>query len=343
MKKFILVIGGAGYIGSHMVRALLDADYQPVIFDNLSTGHRKMIPEEAVFIQGDLKNAADVASAFESFDFSAVLHFAASSIVAESVQEPLKYYRNNVAAFLNLLESMSICGVKNLIFSSTAAVYGNALSTPIREEATVRPLNPYGWSKWMMEKMLEDVSGVSPVSYVIFRYFNAAGAHDSGELGEQHTPETHLIPNLLAAAAGSQSRFTLFGDQYPTRDGTCVRDYVHVEDLCQAHLLALRYLEQGGSSEIFNLGSELGFSVKEVLLMAEQVTGRKIQTDIAARRPGDPAELIADSRKAGRILGWRTTKNLEEIIRSAYQWHTPAGPIESYKIANGLHSGAQHA
>ena len=307
-----------------MVRALLNTQYQPVVFDNLSTGHRPMVPEGIPFVEGDLQNPDDVRKVFQQFHFSAVTHFAVSSIVPESVREPLKYYRNNVSAFLNLLEHMTDRNVRNLVFSSTAAVYGEPGEIPIREDFSPRPLNPYGQSKRMMELILADVSLASHLSYVIFRYFNAAGAHPSGEIGERHNPETHLIPNLLAAAAGDKTKFTIFGDNYPTRDGTCVRDYIHVEDLCQAHLQALRHLEQRGTNEIFNLGSEKGYSVREVISAVEQVTGRKIPVRIAGRRLGDPAELIADSQKAKRVLGWKANENLETIIRSAYKGYQRA-------------------
>ena len=321
LKPSILVIGGAGYLGSHMVRALQNAQYQPVVFDNLSTGHRALVPEGVPFVKGDLQNPEDVRKVFKEFRLSAAMHFAASSIVPESVREPLKYYRNNTGAFLNLLEEMIARDVRKLIFSSTAAVYGEPVEVPIKEDAVPKPLNPYGQSKWMMEQILADVFSAHRLSYVVFRYFNAAGAHASGDTGERHYPETHLIPNLLAAAAGERRQFMVFGDNYPTRDGTCVRDYVHVEDLCQAHLQALRYLEQGGASDVFNLGSEQGYSVKEVIAAAEQVTGRKIPLKIADRRPGDPATLIADSQKAKRVLGWKANENLETILRSAYEWY----------------------
>lgn len=307
-----------------MVRALLNTQYQPVVFDNLSTGHRHMVPEGIPFIEGDLQNPEDVEKVFEQFHFSGVTHFAASSIVPESVREPIKYYRNNVSAFLNLLEQMIQGNVHKLVFSSTAAVYGEPAETPIREDFSPRPLNPYGQSKRMMEQILADVSLTCQLSYVIFRYFNAAGAHPSGEIGERHHPETHLIPNILAAAHGDKARFTIFGADYPTPDGTCVRDYIHVEDLCQAHLQALQHLEQGGASEIFNLGSEKGYSVREVISAVEKVTEKKISVKIAGRRSGDPSELIADSQKAQRVLGWKAKENLETIIRSANEWYQRA-------------------
>jgi len=323
MQKLILVIGGAGYIGSAMVRTLLEAEYQPVVFDNLSTGHRHMVPSEAIFVEGDLQNPDDVEKAFKKYRFSGVMHFAASSIVPESVKNPLKYYRNNTAAFLNLLDQIVLRHIPHLIFSSTAAVYGEAAVMPISERAPVLPLNPYGSSKLMMERILEDTAHICPLSYVVFRYFNAAGAHHCGDIGESHDPETHLIPNIIAAVTDKKT-FTLCGDDYSTRDGTCVRDYIHVEDLCRGHLMALQYLEQGGKSETFNLGSEKGFSVKEVVKAVERVTQAGVNLKVGPRRPGDPAKLIADSQKAKKILGWQPRKDLLSIIQSACAWHQNA-------------------
>lgn len=321
MKRIVLVAGGAGYIGSHMVRALLEAGYYPVVFDNLSTGHAEMIAGGAMFFRGDLRDREDVESVFRNFSFHAVMHFAASSVVPESVREPLRYYQNNTGAFLNLLEVMQSRGVNKLIFSSTAAVYGQPSVNVISEDCPAQPINPYGSSKRMMEQIARDQSFGRDFSCVIFRYFNAAGAHEDGTLGECHSPETHLIPNLLSAVLEQNKEFTLFGTDYPTPDGTCVRDYVHVQDLCRAHLLGLRYLENGGKNEIFNLGSQKGYSVQEVLRAVEKVSGRKVPVKIAERRAGDPPQLIADSGKAEKILGWRTEENLESIVRSAYQWH----------------------
>lgn len=304
-----------------MVRVLRKAGYRPVVFDNLSTGRKDAVPEGVPLVVGDLQNPAQVKGVFKKFGFSAVLHFAASSIVPESVSNPLKYYRNNVAAFLVLLGQMEAAGVKRLIFSSTAAVYGQPAQSPIREDFPLQPLNPYGRSKAMMEQITGDYSRSHEFSYAVFRYFNAAGADASGETGEAHEPETHLIPNLLAAAEGDTKEFTLFGSDYPTPDGTCVRDYVHVEDLCRAHLLGLRYLENGGANEIFNLGSQCGYSVAEVLRAAERITGKGVPVKWADRRPGDPPQLIADSQKAGRVLGWKAEQDLETILRSAHQWY----------------------
>lgn len=319
MKSHILVIGGAGYIGSHMVRLLLEQEYQPVVFDNLSTGHWHMVPREVLFIRGDLQNSKDIEDALSQFPFKAVMHFAASSIVSESVREPLHYYRNNVISFIHLLEAMTIKKIPHLIFSSTAAVYGQPKINPISENSPCLPINPYGHSKAMMEQIAADSALSGAFSYAVFRYFNAAGAHACGKIGESHYPETHLIPNVLAAVSG-QRHLTLFGEDYPTRDGTCIRDYVHVDDLCRAHLLGLQRLENRGSSEIFNLGSEKGYSVKEIIQTVEKITGKKVAIQIGERRPGDPPELIADSGKAERILGWRAEKKLGEIIESSFQW-----------------------
>lgn len=314
------MIGGAGYIGSHMVRVLLDAQYQPVVFDNLSTGHRQLVPEGAVFVEGDLQSPADLASVLKDFQIKAAMHFAASSLVPESMKDPLKYYRNNVGAFLNLLEQMEAHQVRQLIFSSTAAVYGEPEKSPIREDFPLRPVNPYGQSKAMIEKILADVALTRPLAYAVFRYFNAAGAHEGGETGEWHREETHLIPNLLAAVR-EKKEFTIFGDDYPTPDGTCVRDYIHVQDLCRAHLLALQSLEGSAANETFNLGNGAGYSVKEVLRAVEKITGKEVRTKVCGRRPGDPPQLIADAQKAKRILGWEARENLEAILRSAYHWH----------------------
>lgn len=316
----VLVIGGAGYIGSHMVRSLLKEKHDAIIFDNLSTGYREFIPEGTPFIKGDLRNGADIQGAFERHTIDAVMHFAASSLVPESMSNPLKYYDNNVLACINLLKAMVENKVKKFIFSSTAAVYGEPENIPIKENDKTCPTNPYGMSKLMIENILKDVSRAHDVSYIALRYFNAAGAHPSGETGEKHIPETHLIPNILKAAKGEKSEVTIFGDDYQTPDGTCIRDFIHVQDLCRAHLLALKALKEGIKSDIFNLGSGSGYSVKEVVRTTERVTGRKINVKIAPRRPGDPARLVAGSERAQKTLGWRPELDLNEIIRSAWAW-----------------------
>ena len=316
----VLVIGGAGYIGSHMVRSLLKEKHDAIVFDNLSTGYREFIPEGAPFIKGDLRNGADIRGVFERHTIDAVMHFAASSLVPESMSNPLKYYDNNVLACINLLKAMVENKVKKFIFSSTAAVYGEPENIPIKENDKTSPTNPYGMSKLMIENILKDASRVHDVSYIALRYFNAAGAHPSGETGEKHIPETHLIPNILKAAKGEKSEVTIFGDDYQTPDGTCIRDFIHVQDLCRAHLLALKALKEGMKSDVFNLGSGSGYSVKEVVRTTEGVTGRKINVKIAPRRPGDPARLVAGAERAQKVLGWRPELDLNEIIQSAWAW-----------------------
>lgn len=322
MNENILVIGGAGYIGSHMVRALLGEKHNPIVFDNLSTGHKEFVPEGAIFIQGDLRNIQDVNKALERYSVSvdAVMHFAASSIVPESMCNPLKYYENNVSACINLLKVMVENKVKKFIFSSTAAVYGEPENVPIKEEDKTNPTNPYGKSKLMIENMLKDIAQAHDFSYISLRYFNAAGAHLSGKIGEMHDPETHLIPNILKVAKGVKDVLTIFGDKYPTPDGTCIRDYIHVQDLCKAHLLALEALNNGIKNEIFNLGNGDGFSVREVVNMAEKITGRQINVKVGPRRPGDPARLVASAERAKDVLGWNPNANLEEIVRTAWEW-----------------------
>ena len=332
MSGRILVVGGAGYIGSHMVRELLDAGYSPAVFDNLSTGHRDAVPAGAPFIQGDLAREQDILAALASFRAEAVLHFAASSLVGESIREPLKYYRNNVACCLNLLGAMEKSGVNRLVFSSTAAVYGEPARVPIREDDPTVPVNPYGESKLMIERILRDLSRSGRLAYVSLRYFNACGARPAAGVGERHEPETHLIPNVLRAASGRKEDLTVFGEDYPTPDGTCIRDYIHVQDLAEAHLLALEALRKGLPSDVFNLGNGGGYSVRQIIASAETVTGRKIRAVYGARRPGDPAVLVAGSEKARRVLGWRPRRGLEEILRSAWAWEQlvsegKAGPV----------------
>lgn len=320
MGPHILICGGAGYIGSHMVRLLLDKGFEVTVFDNLSTGHRQAVGA-ARLVEGDLLDAPALAACFRSHAVDAVLHFAARSQVGESVREPLPYYRNNVVGSLNLLAAMQTAGVGQIVFSSTAAVYGVPRETPITETTPLDPINPYGASKAMVERMLRDAALAQGLRAVSLRYFNAAGAHPSGEIGEAHEPETHVIPRLLQTAAG-ESEFRLFGSGYPTRDGTCVRDYVHVCDLAQAHLLALHYLQDHPGVHVFNLGNGQGFSVREVVAAAREVTGRKIAVQEAPARPGDPPTLVASSRAAQEQLGWRPEwADLKTIIASAWRWH----------------------
>ncbi len=318
--KFIAVIGGAGYIGAHMVRLLLKKKIPVVVFDNFSTGHRGAVPAGVPLLKGDLRRAADVRKLFERFSVQAVIHFAASSIVHESVENPLKYYENNVSSCVNLLKVMRAAGVGKFIFSSTAAVYGEPQQVPIREDDPTNPTNPYGQSKLIIERILRDSVKAYGLSAIALRYFNAAGASISAEIGERHDPETHLIPNVLKAASGEKKTLTVFGDDYPTPDGTCIRDYIHVEDLCEAHYLALKKMQQKGVWDVFNLGNGQGYSVKEILETACKITSVKIPYEVTARRPGDPARLIAGADKAKSILGWTPRLGLEEIISTAWAW-----------------------
>jgi UDP-glucose 4-epimerase len=325
----ILVTGGEGYIGSHCVIALLDAGYDVVIFDNESTGHAEtgealMKIEskgrlEAVY-KGDLLIRDDIDAAFEIYRIDAVVHFAAFSQVAESMSDPAKYYRNNVAGTMNLLDSMVAHDVKRIVFSSTAATYGEPDYTPIDEKHPQKPINPYGRTKLDIEYMMDDYDRAYGLKSVRLRYFNVAGADSQNRVGEVHVPETHLIPNILKSLRGDGKVFRMYGTDYPTRDGTCVRDYVNVEDLCDAHVLALHYLENGGSTDFFNLGTNEGSTVKEVFAECERVTGKKIPVTIEGRRPGDPAVLVADNAKAQRVLGWAPKRNLAHSIETAYKW-----------------------
>lgn len=326
MDKEILVIGGAGYIGSHMVRALLESRRRVAVFDDLSMGRRSLVPAGVPFIKGDLKKPADIRAAFRGRRIGAVMHFAASSLVGESVQDPLKYYENNVAAMGRLLTVMRERGVGKLVFSSTAAVFGEPRRVPIREDDPKDPTNPYGRSKLMIEQMLADVERAHGLRYMVLRYFNACGAHPSGRIGECHDPETHLIPNILKVLTGERKELKLFGDDFDTPDGTCVRDYVHVCDLADAHLRALRALEKGAASGVFNLGSGSGYSVLEIVRRTEKVTGLKVKVSRAPRRPGDPARLVASSARARRLLGWKPAYGLDEILSTAWNWERRRRP-----------------
>ena len=322
-SKRILVTGGAGYIGSHMARLLIDQGYRVSIIDNLSTGNRRLVHPKADFVRGDLLDPADVRRLFSSRRFDAVMHFAASIVVPESVAEPLKYYENNVGATVNLLNATLKKGVTRFIFSSTAATYGEPKRVPVLETDPTVPTSPYGQSKLMAEKVLKDLVAVQPqFRYVSLRYFNACGAHPSGDLGPMKEKETLLIPNVLRAIRrGPKHPLNIFGDDYPTRDGTCIRDYVHVSDLCSAHLLALKYLYRGGRSDLFNLGNGKGFSVKQVVHAAERVLGVRVPVKISPRRPGDPARIVAGTAKARRVLGWKPRLDLDQIIRTAWAWY----------------------
>ncbi|WP_080872665.1 UDP-glucose 4-epimerase GalE [Oceanobacillus timonensis] len=319
----ILVLGGAGYIGSHAVYQLVDQKEQVVVVDNLETGHKRAIHPEATFYQGDIRNINFLRSVFEKESIDSVIHFAANSLVGESMEKPLKYFDNNVYGTQVLLQVMVENDVKFIIFSSTAAIYGEAEAVPIKENMSTNPTNTYGETKLTMEKLMKWTEQAHGIKFVSLRYFNVAGARETTEIGEDHQPETHLIPIILQSALGQRETITIFGDDYDTPDGTCIRDYVHVEDLIQAHILALTYLKEGGKSDIFNLGSNQGFSVKEVIDTVRAVTGKEIPTRIGARRSGDPGALIASSEKAKQILGWNPTKtSIKKIIEDAWNWHS---------------------
>jgi|SRR6056297_4201562 len=319
-KKTILVVGGAGYIGSHQVKCLLENDYRVVIYDNLSTGFKKLILSDN-FIKGDLKDTKNLEETIDKFKPDAVMHFAAFTSVGESVKKPSKYYRNNLVNVINLLDVMVKNGVNNFIFSSSAAVYGVPENIPITEEETKNPINPYGRTKLMVERVLKDYEKAYGLKYTALRYFNAAGADEKGEIGEMHDPETHLIPIVLKTALGERDIIYIFGNDYDTRDGTCVRDYIHVNDLADAHLKALERLFAGGESISLNLGSGEGYSVKEIIDYSKKITGIDFKVDVTERREGDPPILVADSSRAEEILGWKREYTLEDIISTAWKWH----------------------
>lgn len=319
----ILIVGGAGYIGSHMVQHLLSSGHEVVVADNFSAGFRDALVAAGspVVAELDIADAAAVAVLFSAHRFDAVLHFASFIQVGESVAEPAKYYANNFAATLTLVEAMVQAGVQRFIFSSTAAVYGDPVYVPIDEAHPKAPINPYGRSKWMVEQMLEDFDRAYGLKSVCLRYFNAAGADPGGALGERHEPETHLIPLVLQAAAGRRQAITVFGRDYDTPDGTCIRDYIHVSDLVDAHALALDYLQRGGASTAFNLGNGNGFSVQEVIDTARRVTGRAIDVVDAPRRAGDPPRLVADACRARAVLGWQPRfADVDTIVAHAWAW-----------------------
>ncbi|MFC3551489.1 UDP-glucose 4-epimerase GalE [Lysobacter cavernae] len=317
----ILVCGGAGYIGSHMVRTLVANGHEAVIFDNLSTGHPESIPGLPL-VQGDLLDSRALLQAFEHHSVDAVMHFCARSLVSESMSEPNAYYQNNVAGTLNLLDAMRRAGVDKLVFSSTAAIFGQPQSDVIDETHPTVPINPYGASKLMVERMLADAASAYGLRSVTLRYFNAAGADPDGDIGESHQPETHLIPNVLRSVLGRGDGLKVFGTDYPTADGTCVRDYIHVNDLTSAHLCALQFMRAHTGAHAFNLGNGCGFSVLEVIESAQRVTGARIEFERAPRRAGDPAVLVASSAKAREQLGWEPVyTGMDEIIATAWRWH----------------------
>jgi len=316
----ILVVGGAGYIGSHLARLLMDHGRDTVILDDLSTGHREVIAPQP-FVKAGVQDGEAVRRVLARRPMSAAVHFASFIQVGESVTHPGKYYANNVANAIALLNALCECGMRRFIFSSSAAVYGDPVQSPIAESHPTRPLNPYGRTKLMVEQMLPDYERAYGLKWVALRYFNAAGAHPDGSIGERHEPETHLIPLALRAANGRLGRLTVHGTDYPTPDGTCIRDYVHVMDLAGAHLLALQYLERGGESRAFNLGNGGGFSVRQVIDSVERVTARKVPVEYGPRRAGDPAVLVADASAAREILGWRPRyADLDTIVAHAWAW-----------------------
>lgn len=323
-KPTILVTGGAGYIGSHAVLALQEAGYEVVVLDNLVYGHRELVEDvlKVELVVGDTSDRALLDQLFASREIAAVMHFAAYAYVGESVTNPAKYYRNNVVGTLVLLEAMEAAGIKNFVFSSTCASYGIPSSVPIPEDHPQAPINPYGMSKLMVEKILADFGVAYGMKSVIFRYFNAAGADPNGRLGEDHNPETHLIPLVLQTALGIRDSIKVFGSDYDTTDGTCIRDYIHVTDLADAHVLGLNYLLNGGDSTVFNLGNGNGFSVLEVIDAAKQISGREIAVEMCDRRPGDPPALVGSSAKARSVLGWQPRyADLPSILTHAWNWH----------------------
>ena len=319
----LLVLGGAGYIGSHTAVELLDRGHEVVIADNLITGYKQAVPKEAVFYQGDIRDYNFLNNLFKTEKIDAVIHFAAFSLVGESVTNPLKYYENNLYGTKGLLQAMIDNNVDKIVFSSTAATYGEPENIPILESDKTCPTNPYGETKLAMEKMMKWSANAYQLRYVSLRYFNACGAHKSGMLGEAHNPESHLIPLVLQVPNGKRESVSIYGTDYDTPDGTCIRDYIHVTDLAEAHILAVEYLMKGGESNVFNLGNGVGYSVREVIETARKVTGHPIPAVEIPRRAGDPARLVASGEKAKTVLGWEPKiTSLEDIIRSAWVWHS---------------------
>lgn len=318
----ILVVGGAGYIGSHMTRLLFDHGHDVTVFDNDYSVYKGRLPKIKQ-IKGDLRNFKDINQALKKDRYDLLMYFAGYIIAPESAVDPVKYYENNVAGAVNLLKAVHENKLSKLIFSSTAAVYGNPKKVPIVEDAPLFPVNPYGHTKLMFEQMLKDLSAAdAKFRFIALRYFNAAGAHESGLMGEAHRPETHLIPNVLKTVKGELKQLLVYGDDYPTKDGTCIRDYIHVQDLCEAHYLAIKALDRGIKNEIFNLGTGRGYSVKEIIKEAERITGKSVNVKMAKRRPGDPAVLVASFAKAKKILGWTPKRRLKQIIESAWRWES---------------------
>ena len=320
-KGKILIVGGAGYIGSINVKMFLSCGYEVVVVDNLNTGHISSVDKRAKFYQLDIRNKSELVKVLEMEKVDAVVHFAALSLVGVSMKDPLAYFDNNVYGMITLLQAMQEVGVNKIVFSSSAATYGEQEEMPLTENSPTEPTSVYGETKLMMERIMKWCDKCIGIKYVSLRYFNAAGASSDGELGEDHNPETHLIPLILQVPLNKRDHISIFGNDYPTKDGTCIRDYIHVEDLASAHIKAVEYLLEGNESNIFNLGSGEGQSVNEMIETSEKVVNQTIKKEYVDRRPGDPAVLIASNKKAKEVLKWENTKNLEDIISSAYNFH----------------------
>lgn len=317
----VLITGGAGYIGSHIVKLLLEKNYELIVIDNLSRGHKEAIPSNIIFEEVDLLDYNKLNQTIRKYKIDAVVHFAAFAYVGESVEHPELYYTNNVLGSYNLLQSLVENKINKIVFSSTCSLYGNPEKIPITEEESIKLINPYAKTKYFIEQIMKDFEVAYGLKYISLRYFNAAGASLDHTIGESHNPEPHLIPLVIYTALGKREKVFIFGDDYPTNDGTCIRDYIHVVDLADAHLKALEYLIQNNKSEIINLGTGKGNSVKEVILIAEKVINKKINYEITSRRAGDPAILVADNKKAKQLLDWQPKYDLKDILESAYNWH----------------------
>lgn len=317
----ILVTGGAGYIGSHVVKMLLERGENVVIIDNLSRGHKESIPKGVSFERADLLDFEGLSNSIKKYSIDAVIHFAAFAYVGESVENPQMYYSNNVVGSFNLINALKENNIDKIVFSSTCSVYGNPLNIPISESETPKPINPYAKTKFIIENILNDYDTAYGLNYAALRYFNAAGDSDDSQIGESHDPEPHLIPLVLFAALGRREKIYVYGDDYPTKDGTCIRDYIHVNDLADAHIKALEYLRNNGKSTVFNLGTGNGYSVNEIIDTAREITGVHLKAEVVGRRPGDPAELVADNKKAREVLGWIPKYDLDKIIKTAWAWH----------------------
>ena len=321
MNDQILVTGGAGYIGAHMVQILAQKGYDPVVFDNLSTGHREFVPASVPFIEGDLRDTSDIGRAFRNYKITGVFHFAAALVVPDSVANPIKYYASNFCGSLNLITQMVENGVHKLVFSSTATVYGNAKTISVTEDTPTLPISPYGKTKLFAEQMISDISRATNLHYATLRYFNVVGCHANWGIGTKTRDTTFLIPSIMQVACGEKQSLTVFGNDYDTPDGTCIRDYISVLDLCEAHLLAYKALDGNAKNEVFNIGTGHGLSVLEIIRHAEKVTGKRIRHEFAGRRPGDAGKIYANPEKAKQLLGWASHTSTTEMLRSAWEWH----------------------